>query len=71
MTFGFVQLTSKTFWLGVAMLVAGIIKLAGIDVPVLGDLILSAYPDMDGGALLSSGLGLIFLREAVAKVGSK
>ncbi len=61
------NLASKSFWLGVAMVVAGVFKLMGVDVPIIMDLINSFYPDMDGGTLISGGLGLIFIRDAVEK----
>lgn len=55
---------SKTFWLGVAMLIAGVMKLGGLDFPALNEF----YPGADGGTLISGGVALIFLRDAVAKV---
>ena len=71
MTFGSMfKFDSKTFWLGVAMVVAGVLKLIGVDIPVLMDLINSIYPNMDGGTLISAGLAAIFVKDAVDKTGS-
>lgn len=56
---------SKTFWLGVVMILAGIGKMAGI--PFVVDIINSFYPGMDAGALISAGLAAIFVKDAIAK----
>lgn len=61
------NLTSKTFWLGVVMVLAGGFKLLGFDIPLIMDLINNFYPDMDGGTLISAGFGMIFVRDAIAK----
>ncbi len=61
------NLTSKTFWLGVAMIVAGVVKLMGFDIPVISDLITNFYPTMDGGTLISGGFAAIFLKDATNK----
>lgn len=69
MTFNFLDFTSKTVWLGLVMVLAGILKSLGLDIPVVMELINSFYPDMDGGGLISAGLGMMFVKEAITKVG--
>lgn len=60
--------TSKTFLLGLLMVVAGIGKLLGI--PFVVDVINSFYPEMDAGTLISAGLAAIFVKDAIAKTGA-
>lgn len=57
--------TSKTFLLGLVMVLAGVGKMLGI--PFVVDIINSFYPDMDAGALISAGLAAIFVKDAIQK----
>lgn len=61
----FIDFTSKTFWLGALMVLGGIAEAAGV--PVVADLVKSVW-NMEPGALISAGLGLIFVKDAIKKV---
>lgn len=61
----FIDFTSKTFWLGALMVLGGIAQATGL--PVVADLVMSVW-NMEPGALISAGLGLIFVKDAIKKV---
>lgn len=65
MNFNFFNFTSKTFWLGAAMVVAGIVEAIGI--PALTAISDTVFPGMESGPLITGGLALIFVRDAIAK----
>lgn len=64
----FLKFDSKTFWLGLAMIAAGLFKGSGLDIPGIPDveIIASMFPQ-DAGTLIQSGLAAIFIRHAVEK----
>ncbi|MEO1141319.1 MAG: hypothetical protein AAFW66_03095 [Pseudomonadota bacterium] len=67
MTFNFLNFKSKTFWVGAAMVIAGILQFVAPGSP-LTEIVLSFYPDVDPGLLLTNGLVVIFGREALEKI---
>jgi hypothetical protein len=63
----FLNFKSKTFWLSAAMVLAGVYKLAGIDIPIIPDLELIAdFAPEDGMTLVKLGFMGMFLRDAIA-----
>ena len=60
----FINFSSKTFWLGLIMVAGGIAE--GLALPVIADLVNSVW-HMDPGTLISAGLALIFVKDAIAK----
>ena len=60
------KLNSKTFWLGVGMIVAGVYKMSGADIPGIPDLeLLTDIAPEDAATLIKGGLLAIFLRDAL------
>ncbi|MEL7342435.1 MAG: hypothetical protein AAGM67_18280, partial [Bacteroidota bacterium] len=67
MTFNFLNWTSKTFWVGAAMVVAGLIELVAPGT-ALSDIAGGFFGDIEPGLLISNGLAIVFGREAIEKV---
>jgi len=65
MSINFFNFGSKSFWLGAIMIVAG--ALAGLDIPLITDVVTGIWPTMTAGQLITAGFALIFLRDAIAK----
>jgi hypothetical protein len=62
----FINLSSKTFWLSAAMVLAGLYKMAGIDIPVVPDVeLLAQFAPEDGVTLVKLGFMGMFLRDAL------
>ena len=64
----FIDLGSKTFWLGLGMVAAGAYKYLGIDIPVVPDIeLLNSIAPEDAMTLIKAGLALLFIKHAIAK----
>lgn len=60
----FINFTSKTFWLGLVMVAGGVAEALGL--PVVADLVQNVW-HLGPGDLISAGLALIFVKDAIAK----
>lgn len=70
MTFDIFNFSSKTFWTGAAMFLAGLLKLIAPE-SALSEIVTSFFGQVEGGLLITNGLALVFGREAISKVGGK
>lgn len=65
----FIDFSSKTFWLSLAMIAAGAYKLAGIDIPVVPDVeLIASFAPEDGMTLIKLGFMGMFIKDAIKKV---
>ena len=65
---GFFDFTSKTFWLSLLMVFAGVYKYAGIDLPVIPDVeILNSLAPEDAMTLIKMGFMGMFIKHAISK----
>ena len=60
---------SKTFWVGMAMVVSGLVMKLFPEHAFVAEIISQFYGDFPAGTLIANGLGLVFVREAIAKNG--
>jgi hypothetical protein len=59
--------SSKTFWLGIAMVAAGVWKVAGIDIPGIPDVeMINSFAPEDAATVFKAGFALIFIRKAIS-----
>lgn len=68
-TFNFLNVKSKTFWVGAAMSVAGLIQMIAPGTP-FADMAVSIFGSTEPATLLMNGLAIVFGREAIEKVAN-
>lgn len=69
MTFNFLNVKSKTFWVGAAMSVAGLMQMIAPGTP-FADMAVSIFGATEPATLLMNGLAIVFGREAIEKVAN-
>ncbi len=67
MTFDIFNWKSKTFWVGLAMVVAGLAEYLMPGGNIISDMAKQFFGDVSSGMLISNGLAIIFGREAISK----
>lgn len=58
--------TSKTFLMGLAMVIAGILEAVGV--PYATELVKLVWPTLTPDVLITTGVGMIFVRDAIQKL---
>jgi len=60
---------SKTFWMGVAMVAAGVAEAIGV--PFVVDFAKMIWPNLTPDVLITTGVGMMFIRDAITKLAGK